>query len=1796
MGFHGKQIQPGTIDMDRLYTTGYTPVAANDLTTVAYVQALSQGLFPKTEARAKAIGDINIASPPAIFDGVNMVNGDRVVLTDQIDPTENGLYTWNLGGLTRTLDGDGPGDLKLGTFIYIEEGTVWGGFGFFISGTPSTPPNIDIGTDPIIFSILQKQSDYSATNGITLTGNVFSLGGQLSSDVDIDGQGLHRMSLSNLVDFEISTPAIVFKIDQGGAAMRIENVAATEVYLDITDDWRFNLAMDDGGGPGQVNASYSVNLAPNGVINDTHTVNAATNSSFAAGSKYSFAAGRNHVIGSIGTHGDSSTSFGIDTINDGEAGITSGVGSQLLYVANQRGGIVHGLSVGTGLKPVGVPYVTASAGAVNISRNTAAQTIGYGAIAQDSVILGGYDHHIPVDSPGSAIIGGAGIIARSTDPNQVYVPNLNIITQPVLDNAIDELLVRDVVTGQVKYREASSLVLASITASNGLTIASNEIRIGGTLLQTTNIDVGAFGFELSSTDVAGYVEFNLSDGLTTTTTVLIDYDTFSYQVSDVSNSFGVSVSPNGGIITVTGSNPGLRYAADYSSTYTIRSLVDKEYVDTAILNGPFWPLGGSASLTSNVLISSGDGYAYQLSTTDSLGDLNGAMVIAPNQILIGLNSSLSGSELLVTALSNGDLTIENTNASGASVDLSISNAAFGIDITGITDNHTIDFTETNGLVVQTNRVNGYTTIISDGAKSRLAYYDTTATTETLLDVTSVGGSGTPATIRVQSSDPLFGGITYAANYSANYSNRSLVDKEYVDDLMSSGNFWPLSGSENLLGNVTIDGTTSYSVSLLQLTDFQVTVVGATSSIDLTASDGGTSGSIQVGHDGSIVLSSQYDIAGLGTLTLNNDGEFLANGFAFYDFSTGTAVGPITYSTNFRIDQATGNAAETSATSVDSASDNLTEMLVSNWSLGSGFQMYRQRFSDIQPDSLYANFNLDINDVSISIYDQAPTGKTASIGVSNSIVNADYTPYAVAIDNSNNTVRTALRLRRVGSGTGTTNPNAVGIGGRLDYELLIGPVQQVVSGAIDNIATAVGAGWETQFIIHVGDTGTLTPVMEIDKYGAKHSADYSANYTARSLVDKAYVDAAVAGGVTASNGLTEVSGDIRLGGALTANTVISGAFSLNFANSSVIISAVALPSTLNFTDGTVTSTITHVVGGRFEINTPIGYIFNQGGIERLRIGAGGAKHVVANLAGDDNAGLITFSSGAANAASSDFTLVGHTGNILNRIGALMYSAGSNNIALGIIPGASSPAANLLSISSNNLTNYDGYMATISYQLTSGALTGSTSKPMLRIIKAVASDGGFDHTGAFIEMLNDNELTGDYIRAWDGTNTHMRIKSNGDQYFSARAIDYDTPFDGLITNYTIASLHHSSVALMRYVGSSDYATGSAIDIDRTYTNVGGQPIIYTIKIEQNMDNDAGVNPGAQNLPVHVVANSVDIVTHAGHFEAHLTKNTPINSPVAVYAKASITGTGTAYAFYGDGGLVYSIDKAIMAYAMAASENYGLTSRGRLLIGTNPGSGTGGMLQINTATSNIPANAIEVAAGNNLVASISTNGNLLLRNAASALNILFTLSDDAVLAADSTNVQIGRYAGNTELAILVNRTFRIAPTGTNYTDPAIVVIGNMTEVAGFKFQVDGDTYLAGDLRLDAPGAGTASDDVLVRDATTGLIKTVTQASIGGGGSIPAPQEDDRDMVPAVTSGDEEPTGLTITNTPTGLIIIALNGEIKSLGNGVKTKHCYFSGDGGVTARAFSAIVAGDELYWNGVVAGYDLEASDVIDFYYI
>lgn len=97
------------------------------------------------------------------------------------------------------------------------------------------------------------------------------------------------------------------------------------------------------------------------------------------------------------------------------------------------------------------------------------------------------------------------------------------------------------------------------------------------------------------------------------------------------------------------------------------------------------------------------------------------------------------------------------------------------------------------------------------------------------------------------------------------------------------------------------------------------------------------------------------------------------------------------------------------------------------------------------------------------------------------------------------------------------------------------------------------------------------------------------------------------------------------------------------------------------------------------------------------------------------------------------------------------------------------------------------------------------------------------------------------------------------------------------------------------------------------------------------------------------------------------------------------------------------------------------------------------------------------------------------------------------------------------------------------------------------------------------------------------------------------DKNLTPNATVGDFQPTGLSISNEPqdASYVQVFVNGILYEVGDGVKTKDCYFVDPSNTTiARNFSGsnkIKSGDNLYWNFTSTGFNLSPTDLVSIIY-
>jgi hypothetical protein len=166
-----------------------TPTAGMDAVNKAYVDTFVQGLSPKTAVRVATtvtlVGTYNngagtftmTATGVLTVDGINLLLGDRVLIKDQVDQSQNGIYSVTTEGIigiatvfTRTTDADTGTELVSAYVQTGSEGSTQANKGY----TQATPSPITIGTSPIVWNLFNSNT-YGDGTGITIgSGNLIN--------------------------------------------------------------------------------------------------------------------------------------------------------------------------------------------------------------------------------------------------------------------------------------------------------------------------------------------------------------------------------------------------------------------------------------------------------------------------------------------------------------------------------------------------------------------------------------------------------------------------------------------------------------------------------------------------------------------------------------------------------------------------------------------------------------------------------------------------------------------------------------------------------------------------------------------------------------------------------------------------------------------------------------------------------------------------------------------------------------------------------------------------------------------------------------------------------------------------------------------------------------------------------------------------------------------------------------------------------------------------------------------------------------------------------------------------------------------------------------------------------------------------------------------------------------------------------------------------------------------------------------------------------------------------------------
>ncbi len=140
--------------------------------TKQYVDTAVQGLDAKLSVRAATTDNITLVGVQVI-DGVTLKVGDRVLVKDQNNPSENGIYIVSDGAWARAQDFDGTpsNEVEGGEYVFVTEGTINHDSGWVVV----TDAPITVGVNPIIFTQFSGAGQVIAGIGLTKSGNTLSL-------------------------------------------------------------------------------------------------------------------------------------------------------------------------------------------------------------------------------------------------------------------------------------------------------------------------------------------------------------------------------------------------------------------------------------------------------------------------------------------------------------------------------------------------------------------------------------------------------------------------------------------------------------------------------------------------------------------------------------------------------------------------------------------------------------------------------------------------------------------------------------------------------------------------------------------------------------------------------------------------------------------------------------------------------------------------------------------------------------------------------------------------------------------------------------------------------------------------------------------------------------------------------------------------------------------------------------------------------------------------------------------------------------------------------------------------------------------------------------------------------------------------------------------------------------------------------------------------------------------------------------------------------------------------------------
>jgi len=190
---HNFALATSAVDLNNQKITNLTdPTNPQDAANKRYVDAAVVGIDWKPSVRAATTAAVTLATALEngdTLDGVTLATGNRVLVKNQADATENGLYVVAASGApARSSDADTAAEITASFAVFVEEGTVNADSGWTLTNNGA----VTVGTTALSFTQFTGLGQITAGAGLTKTANTLDVIGGDGITVNADSVVIDR--------------------------------------------------------------------------------------------------------------------------------------------------------------------------------------------------------------------------------------------------------------------------------------------------------------------------------------------------------------------------------------------------------------------------------------------------------------------------------------------------------------------------------------------------------------------------------------------------------------------------------------------------------------------------------------------------------------------------------------------------------------------------------------------------------------------------------------------------------------------------------------------------------------------------------------------------------------------------------------------------------------------------------------------------------------------------------------------------------------------------------------------------------------------------------------------------------------------------------------------------------------------------------------------------------------------------------------------------------------------------------------------------------------------------------------------------------------------------------------------------------------------------------------------------------------------------------------------------------------------------------------------------------------------